>query len=79
MELKPVYDFTCAACGHPMRFRPSLAMTFGQREAGHGTCSKCHTFLRLSITDENLGASETWADFMTREGVKDEGSEHELN
>lgn len=60
MELKDKYDFTCAKCGHPMQFAPSISMQMGIN-TGHATCSKCNTFLHLEIDmHKQVGISILW-------------------
>ena len=60
-ELKPRYDVKCSECGHEFQAAPSLAMKFGEN-TGHGTCSKCKTFLRLTLDDnQERMLSEKWS------------------
>lgn len=65
--MKDRYDFACAACGHEMQFAPSVAMRdFGLKDAGHGSCSKCKTFLKLRINDADAGESQRFDEYLEK-------------
>lgn len=60
LELKERYNASCCKCGHEFSFAPSMAMQTGFN-TGHGSCSDCKTFLRLTIdTSDNTGKSKIW-------------------
>lgn len=42
------YPVECSECGHEFYAAPSLSMHLGQN-SGHGSCTKCKTFLHLEI------------------------------
>lgn len=60
LELKGRYNVSCCKCDHEFSFAPSMAMRTGFN-TGHGSCSECKTFLRLTIdTINNTGTCKIW-------------------
>ena len=45
---RPLYDFSCPACGHEMSAAKSLCMQMGIN-SGSGRCLRCKTYFRLKL------------------------------
>lgn len=70
--LKDSYPFMCSECSHEMFLVPSIIMIMGLN-SGHGTCSKCKTFLHLEINADNETAkSEPMNKYHKRLGLVNE-------
>ena len=68
----PRYKGICPVCGAVLWIQPSIAMSEGWHNGGHGSCFQCKTFLHLVFNpDEKEFEAEEFSKYAKRTAMED--------